>query len=73
MTINKQLTILMMLISLFSIIVVACAFKIADAARFHQLNSQHFNYVIELNELIARYPNAVPDTNVLKDVVKKSA
>lgn len=71
MTINKQLTILMLLISLFSIIVVACAFKIADAARFHQLNSQHFNYVIELNELIARYPNAVPDTNVLKDVVKK--
>ena len=71
MTINKQLTILMLLISLFSIIVVACAFKIADAARFHQLNSQHFNYVIELNELIARYPNAVPDTNVLKNVVKK--
>ena len=71
MTINKQLTILMLLISLFSLIVVACAFKIADAARFHQLNSQHFNYVIELNELIARYPNKVPDTNVLKDVVKK--
>ena len=71
MTINKQLTILMLLISLFSLIVVACAFKIADAARFHQLNSQHFNYVIELNELIARYPNTVPDTNVLKDVVKQ--
>ena len=71
MTINKQLTILMLLISLFSVIVVACAFKIADAAKFHQLNSQHFNYVIELNELIARYPNTVPDTNVLKDVVKK--
>jgi len=71
MTINKQLSILMLLISLFSIIVVACTFKIADAARFHQLNSQHFNYVIELNELIARYPNAVPDTNVLKDVVKQ--
>ena len=71
MTINKQLTILMLLISLFSVIVVACAFKIADAARFHQLNSQHFNYVIELNELIARYPNAVPDTKELKDVVKK--
>ena len=71
MTINKQLTILMLLISLFSVIVVACAFKIADAARFHQLNSQHFNYVIELNELIARYPNKVPDTNVLKDVVKQ--
>lgn len=71
MTINKQLTILMLLISLFSVIVVACAFKIADAAKFHQLNSQHFNYVIELNELIARYPNKVPDTNVLKDVVKK--
>ena len=71
MTINKQLTILMLLISLFSVIVVACAFKIADAARFHQLNSQHFNYVIELNELIARYPNIVPDTEVLKIVVKK--
>ncbi|MEL0659147.1 EAL domain-containing protein [Psychromonas arctica] len=71
MTINKQLTILMLLISLFSLIVVACAFKISDAARFHQLNSQHFNYIIELNDLIARYPNAVPDTNVLKNVVKK--
>ena len=71
MTINKQLTILMLLISLFSVIVVVCAFKIADAAKFHQLNSQHFNYVIELNELIARYPNTVPDTEVLKTVVKK--
>ena len=71
MTINKQLTILMLLISLFSLIVVACAFKISDAARFHQLNSQHFNYIIELNDLIARYPNTVPDTNVLKNVIKK--
>lgn len=71
MTINKQLSILMLLISLFSIIVVACAFKISDAARFHQLNSQHFNYIIELNELIARYPNALPETEALKAVVIK--
>ena len=71
MTINKQLTILMLLISLFSIIVVTSAFKIADAARFHQLNSQHFNHVIELSELISRYPNAIPDTATLKKVVQK--
>lgn len=71
MTINKQLTILMLLISLFTIIVVTSAFKIADAAKLHQLNSQHFNHVTELSELISRYPNAIPDTVTLKKVVQK--
>jgi len=69
MTINKQLTILMLVITLFTIIVVTSAFKIADAAKLHQLNSQHFNHVIELSELISRYPNAIPDTVILKKVV----
>lgn len=70
MTINKQFTILMLLIALFSIIVATSTFKISQASRLHQLNSLHFNYVIELNELIDNTPNGIPDTQTLKAVVK---
>jgi len=70
MTINKQFTILMLLITLFSIIVAASTFKISQASRLHQLNSLHFNYVIELNELMNNTPDGIPDTQTLTAVVK---
>lgn len=70
MTINKQLTILMLTITLFSIIVGVSNFKAAEAAKLHQLNSMHFNYVIELNELIINTPNVIPDTKRLRRIVK---
>ena len=71
MTINKQLTILMLLITLFSIIVAVSTFKGSEASRFHQLNSLHFNYVLELNELISKSKNGIPETTILKDVINK--
>ncbi|MDN2664798.1 putative bifunctional diguanylate cyclase/phosphodiesterase [Psychromonas sp. 14N.309.X.WAT.B.A12] len=69
MTINKQLTILMLLITLFSTIVGISTLKVSEVSRFHQLNSLHFNYVLELNELINKSKNGIPDTTVLKEVV----
>jgi diguanylate cyclase (GGDEF)-like protein len=70
MTINKQLTILMLLITLFSIIVAVSTFKISQASRLHQLNSMHFNYVIELHELIDNTHNDIPNITSLKKVIK---
>jgi diguanylate cyclase (GGDEF)-like protein len=70
MTINKQLTILMLLITLFSIIVAVSTFKISQASRLHQLNSMHFNYVIELRELIDNTQNDIPNITTLKKVIK---
>jgi len=69
-TINRQLTVLMLLITLFSIIVATSTFKVAGTSRLNQLNSQHFNHLIELNELIAINPNTIPDTNALKAAVQ---
>ncbi|RBW44019.1 hypothetical protein DS885_11950 [Psychromonas sp. B3M02] len=70
MTINKQLTVLMLLITLFSIIVAFSTLKMSGSARFHQLNSLHFHYVLELNELISKSNTPIPDTTQLKAIIQ---
>ncbi|WP_435235038.1 putative bifunctional diguanylate cyclase/phosphodiesterase [Psychromonas sp. PT13] len=70
MTINRQLTVLMLLIIFFSIIVAISTFKVASTSRLNQLNSQHFNHLIEFNELITINEKTIPDTDALKVVVK---
>ncbi len=45
-------------------------FQVSKGARFHQLNSLHLKYVVELKELLRDSPDDMPDSSALYSVVK---
>lgn len=68
-TIQKRLTLILVITTLFTALLMAGLFQVAKGAHFHYLNSLHLKHVIELTERVGPPVDSVPSTPELRRMI----